>query len=236
VQNLNIFQKPQIIIKFLILQVRQVSKYATQRPPRVLKRFKCTWCSLKFVSIHERQLHRKTAHPQVPKKPQTPPKKPYTFKVLNQTNQTQPSTWPNIEQMASNLKNHYPLSKWLHVFTEGTSNAFAVHCLYFEETCPNTSGDVLDAQTRAVSRAVAKLAEGQFSHLPIGNFVVFTQSRAAYQAVTGNEHPCALVFKEAYHELMGRGMCLQLQWVPENCGLLGQDRASFLARMAPKCN
>jgi len=110
----------------------------------------------------------------------------------------------------AHLKKHYPLTNWVHFFTDGSHDE-GVFCTFFEEAKPLSAGK----ETK---------------------FVILCDSISAAQFVTraDNLHPQALLFKNFLTALRQHNKTLELQWIPNHCDILGNKKADYLAKLAAK--
>ncbi|XP_059488302.1 uncharacterized protein LOC132204072 [Neocloeon triangulifer] len=145
------------------------------------------------------------------------------------------------------LKKNFPLSEWVHVFTDGSQDkttqraGHGVYCLFFEESTPMAEGaSHFDAEVAAIARAAQKIAEVKNFPLNKTKFVILCDSISAMQFICqpANLHPDSLLFKISLVNLRARNHQLDLQWIPSHCQILGNEKADFLAKAGTKkiCN
>jgi ribonuclease HI len=70
-------------------------------------------------------------------------------------------------------------------------------------------------------------------HLARKNVVLLIDSVAAIQAVANEEYKDKKIVLARYEikSLQTKGVKVILQWVPSHCGLLGNEKADFLAKL-----
>jgi ribonuclease HI len=165
--------------------------------------------------------------------------------TIDGLDQKSSKTPKEVQKLAEDhMKKHYPLTEWVHIFTDGAHNpangttGFGVHCqLLQDEHHPLPLGSShFDAEFAALARAAEMVAEAP--NLPLGRrkAVIFSDSIAAIQSATSqiNLRPQSIAFKKALVKSRSQNKTLEIQWIPSHSKIWGNEKADALAKMGTK--
>jgi ribonuclease HI len=160
--------------------------------------------------------------------------------TIDGLDQKSSKTPKEVQKLAEDhMKRHYPLTEWVHIFTDGAHNpangtsGFGVHCqLLQDKHHPLPLGSSLfDAEFAALARAAEMVAEAP--NLPLGRrkAVIFSDNTAAIQSAASqiNFRPQSIAFKKALVKSRSQNKTLEIQWIPSH-----SKKADALAKMGTK--
>jgi ribonuclease HI len=150
------------------------------------------------------------------------------------------STYSEHELKAHTLRyihSRYPTGAWIQVYTDGSatpgkgSAGAGIYCNLFEKSIASGKyGNNFYGEVMAIWQALKELNK---QHLARKDVVLLIDSVAAIQAVTNEESQDKNIILARYEikSLQTKGVKVMLQWVPSHCGLLGNEKADFLAKL-----
>jgi ribonuclease HI len=151
------------------------------------------------------------------------------------------STYSEHELKAHTLRyihSRYPTGAWVQVYTDGSatpgkgSAGAGIYCNLFEKSiAAGKYGSNFDGEVMVIWQALKELNK---QHLARKNVVLLIDSVAAIQAVDNNEESQdkkIILARYKIKSLQTKGVKVMLQWVPSHCGLLGNKKADYLAKL-----
>ena len=146
---------------------------------------------------------------------------------------------PDIELRKSffqTIHSLYPHKDWLHIYTDGSSipqtgnTGAGFYCHLFEGAIAvGTPSSNFEGEVAAVNAACNKLS----SVANFKNVVFLVDSQSTIAALSGNsptDSSLTLETRMTLNKYLQDGWNIKLQWVPSHVGIVGNEKADFLAK------
>ena len=96
-----------------------------------------------------------------------------------------------------------------------------------------------EAEVIAIKKTVEKIEQGfKDGSMTPTMLVILTDSQSALEAIENHEHETSklleLLLETCHNIIQNYGIELIMQWIPGNCGILGNEKADALAKLGSK--